>query len=211
VFLGFGNPKGKEMIQQTNAITIHSPRSPSDAVTLVGETSITYESSSDSEMDIPSCELVINGKRTGQRIKGCMLEAAFQCDVGYLVFLNNDCLFEERLLLHLVDFSGILLDTASIFRIYSTGIFSNVKIQQPDKIRFEFFSTEATWTVQVLKNTEFRMPIFSEPMGVYRPFGFRRHFVVTEIPHTKIHPPITLLLLKIVDTFRFKKGSKPNQ
>jgi len=131
------------------------------------------------------CELMIDGKSTGQRLDGYYLEAALECNVGYLIFLTHDCPFEETLSIYLIDHVGILQDKAHICAIYTTGIFSNLKIQQPDKVFFEFFA-EGIFTVQILPGSVFRIPFFSEPRGVYRSFGFKCHFIVVkEIRYVK--------------------------
>jgi len=149
----------------------------------------------------PSCELVINGKPTGRRVAGYALDAAYQCDTGYLVFLNHDCPFEETLSIYLLDATGALQDSAHLGGMYTTGYFRNDQLIQPDKMSFEFFA-DATWTVHLLSKPHLRMPLFSEPLGITRPFGFQRHFVITKTLHTKNHAPIVLWVQKIVKKLR---------
>jgi len=148
------------MLQQTDAIAVGKAISQTDSAS-------------------SSCELMIYGKSTGQRLDGYYLDAALECNVGYLIFLTHDCPFEETLSIYLVDHVGILQDSAHICALYTIGIFSNLKIQQPDKVFFEFFA-EGIFTVQILPDSGLRIPFFSEPRGVYRPFGFKRRFIVAE-------------------------------
>jgi len=126
----------------------------------------------------PSCELMICGRPSGHRVEGCVFEAAIKYDSGYLIFLTNDIPFEDSLNIHLLSHSGLLRDTASLFWIYCTGSFEDLKIELPDKVSFRFLG-DMVWRVQVLPKPILRIPFFSEPTGVHRPFGFKRHFVVS--------------------------------
>jgi hypothetical protein len=129
-----------------------------------------------------SCELVIAGQPSGHRVNGCVWEAAIKCENGYLVFLTDDIPFEDALNIHLISPSGLLWDTARLFGLYSTGTFRELTIEPPDTVAFRFFR-DTVWRVQVLPKPTWRIPFFSEPLGAYRPFGFKRQFVVSVEPH----------------------------
>jgi len=157
------------MLQRTDAITVSEQRPQTDTAP-------------------PSCELVIAGRPVGQRLQGCVLEAAFQCDVGYLLFLTHDCPFEETLSIYLINKLGKIIDSANLFWMYRTGNFNNAQVQQFDEISFEFFDRvkdkEGTvWTLKMLPEPTFRIPLFFEPSGVFRKFLFKRHFLLTANPH----------------------------
>jgi len=151
------------MLQPTNAITLDN---------LIAQTDDTS----------PSCELVIHGKNTGQRLKGCILEAAIECDTGYFVFLTHDCPFEETLSIYLVNHSGTLQDSADLFGMYITGVFRNLHIHPPNQVTFEFFA-DAIWTVTLLPRLKRHSPLSFESMGVQRLFAFKRHFTMTRKTH----------------------------
>jgi len=156
------------MLQRTDVITVGKQRPQADTVS-------------------SSCELTIDGRPTGQRVKGCVLEAAFQYNASYLAFLTHDCPFEETLSIYLINRLGKVMDSANLFWMYCTGNFSNVQTHQPDKISFDFFDRakdkEGTrWTLQVLPRPSFRMPLLFDPSGVFRPFGLKRHFLLTANP-----------------------------
>jgi len=193
------------MLQQTDVITVGNkiPEQTDDIDIIINQIR------EPDNVPPPSCELMIHGKGTGQRLDGYYLEAALQCDAGYLVFLTHDCIFEEMLSIYLVDQAGVLQDKAHIVAIYGTGIFSNLQIQQPDQVSFEFFE-EITFTVKLLRSPGFRVPIFSEPRDVWRPFGFKRHFAVTETRHVKHVYPIVVLFNKVVDVCCFRKHNDKN-
>jgi len=169
-----------------------------DVITLTAMTPSTDTTS-------PSCELAIDDKSTGQRVEGCFLEAAFQCDTGYIVFLNHDCPFEETLSIYVLDFSGILQDSAHIFWMYCTGFFKNVQVQQPNKILFEFFE-DTTWTLEILQEPIFRVPFFSEPTGVHRPLRCRRHFLIAGATHPLPNYPFTGILMMLMTSWRLRKA-----
>jgi len=189
----------RAMLQQTDAITLGNkiPEQTDDIATAISQIG-------ESDNVSPSCELMIHGKGTGQRLDGYYLETALQYDAGYLVFMNHDCPYEETLSIYLVDHAGVLQDSAHIGGMYTTGIFRNLQTQQPDQVSFEFFA-EATYTVKLLHSPGFRMPFFSEPIGVCRPFGFKRRFVVTETRHVKHVYPIVVLFRNILNVLRFRK------
>jgi len=139
---------------------------------------------------VPSCELVINGKHTGQRIAGCILEAAFQCDLGYLIFLTEDCPFEESLDIHLISLTGTLLDSARIGGMYTTGTFSNIQIHQPDTLFFDFMDktahkTGTTWIIKILPRPTARIPFLYGILGISRPFKLKQYFSVKFAPRTE--------------------------
>jgi len=170
------------MLEQTDAITIDNK------IPQAGTAS-------------PSCELIINGKKTGRRLHGYCLESAIICDDGYLVFLSHGCPFEETLSIYFVDLLGDKQDSAHIGGMYTTGTFRNIKIRQPNQMQFDFFA-ESTLTIKILPSSEFRMPFFSEPLGIHRSFGFRRRFVISETRHVKKRYPIVDIMLKIIHTLR---------
>lgn len=134
-----------------------------------------------SDKTAPSCELVIKGQPSGLRVEGCVLEAALKYDDGYLLFLTDDIPNEDSLSIHLIDHSGNLRDTARIGSIYSTGCFSDLQIQQPETVSFRFIG-DTVWSIHILPKPALRIPFVSEPAGVHRPLGFKRHFTVSGLP-----------------------------
>jgi len=115
---------------------------------------------------------------TGTLVTGVVLETAIRTDAGqYILFLTDDILFEDFLNIHLLDSAGNLLDSASIGSPYSTGTFSLIRTEPPDKIRFGFIG-ETEWVVEVLSRPTLRIPMISEPKGVWRSRKLRRHFEI---------------------------------
>jgi len=136
----------------------------------------------------PSAELIIDGQPTGQWVDGYYLVDAYQCTQGYLLFItDNDC-YEEVLRIYLIHGEGKLLDNAWIsWDIGVTGVFENVQIQTADSLSFDFFDRTrdlygTQWVVKLLPKQGFRLPLFCEPLEVHRPFGFKRHFIISAKP-----------------------------
>lgn len=129
----------------------------------------------------PVCEVVRNGQATGQKVPGAVLEAAVQWQSFTLLFTTDDIPFEEHLHIHLLDAQLQLLDSATVGGMYSTGSFSLLESADPDTLRFRFIG-DTDWSVQVLPESGFRVPLLSEPTGVSRPLGFSRHFIVRGQP-----------------------------
>lgn len=129
----------------------------------------------------PTSEILVEGQPTDKFLPGAHLEAAVHWTKFYLLFTTNDVPFEESLRISLLDEQFAPLDQAVIGGLYATGSFSALKLVDPDVVRFQFMG-DATWSVRLLSRRAFRMPFFSEPGGVYRPFGFSRQFVVSKQP-----------------------------
>lgn len=129
----------------------------------------------------PVSEILRNGQATGRQVAGAVLEAAAQWQSFMLLFTTDDTPFEELLHIHLLDAQLNLLDCATVGGMYSTGSFSLLDAAEPDTVRFRFIGG-TDWSVQVLPEPGFRVPLLSEPTGVSRPLGFSRHFVVRGQP-----------------------------
>lgn len=127
--------------------------------------------------DPPESEILIDGRPTGTVVSGAVLEAAVEAGELILVFMTDDEPFEEFLSIHLLDGAGHLLDTAQLGAAYSTGTFSDLRLEAPRRTRFRFFG-DTDWTVDILPQRALRLPWPAEAPGVWRRFGFRRHFIV---------------------------------
>lgn len=132
-----------------------------------------------SESEAPQCEIVAGEIATGCIIAGAYLEAAVQWGECHLLFLTNDCPFEETLNIHLFDKQWRLLDSAVIGCIYSTGSFSDLKLTAPNRVQFHFFA-DTNWEVEIFDRPRFCLRWFGESHSVMREFGFSRHLLVRE-------------------------------
>lgn len=128
-----------------------------------------------------SSEVWLFGRR-GAQVSGAVLETAVQTDAGtYLLFLTDDIPHEDFLSIHLLDAAGDLLDSATIGSPYSTGAFSLLRMEPPNKVHFTFIG-ETNWMIEVLPKPALRIPMLSEPSGVSRGGKLRRHFAVHGAP-----------------------------
>lgn len=115
---------------------------------------------------------------------GVVLEGAVQWDGYYLVFTTDDVPFEEFLRVNLLDGSLAVVDGARIGNIYSTGAFSDLRVLGENCLTFEFIG-DTTWEIEFLSKPSLRYP-WSEPWGVWRGLGLRRHFIVRGDPRPDV-------------------------
>jgi len=131
----------------------------------------------ETEDDQPLSELLLDGKPSGQILKGAVLEAAVQWHAHHLLFLTDDVPYEEALRIVLLDEQWQVLDEAELGAAYASGSFSDLALLPPDLVRFRFIGG-TDWTLRLFDQPQFRFPWVSEPRGVSRRFGFGRHFVI---------------------------------
>lgn len=132
--------------------------------------------------DAVACSEVHVGKRmVPHALAAFVPEAAVSCDGHVLLFLSDDIPSEDALRIHLLDAQLRLLDSAWLGWIYATGTFRLLELVQPRTVRFRFFG-DTDWSLQVLETAALRVPVFSEPRGVHRRFGWSRHFRIEGDP-----------------------------
>ncbi len=129
----------------------------------------------------PSSEVLITGKSTEKYVPGATLEAAVSWGDYFLLFMTDDVPYEEMLGVLLLDDKLDIVDSATIGVPYSTGSFSSLHLSPPDRVSFHFIG-DFTWEIELLTKPGFRIPFFSEPRGVWRSLGFKRHFIVHGSP-----------------------------
>lgn len=129
----------------------------------------------------PRSELLQDGQRSGRILAGAVLEAAVQWGDQHLLFITDDVPYEEALRIVLIDADLQPVDAAELGAAYSTGSFTDLVLLPPDTLSFRFIGG-TTWTVRLLHQDQFRLPLVSEPRGVSRRLGFTRRFVVDGAP-----------------------------
>lgn len=133
----------------------------------------------------PMSEIMVAGTPTGKLVAGAVFEAALKWKEYVLVFLTDDVPFEETLNIYLLDAHFNVVDSAEMYYMYSTGIFSDLDLAQPDTVRFGFFGG-ITWTLKLFAEKRFVLPIISDPTGVHKPFRFFRMFQIYGKPLPEI-------------------------
>lgn len=125
----------------------------------------------------PTSEIIVAGMPTGKVIGGAVLRAALKWNGYVLFFLTDDVPFEDTLSIYLTDADLNVVDSARMYFLYATGIFSDLDLTQDDTVRFRFFAG-MVWTLKLLPKKAFALPIISDPRGVSRPFAFFRMFQI---------------------------------
>ncbi len=128
----------------------------------------------------PISEVIFDNRPTGYFVQGAILEIALQWNNRFILFLTDDIPYEEQLRIILLDDQFHIIDSAVIGSPYSTGIFSDIDLSGPNRVSFRFIGIRK-WEIEILQSPRFRIPLISEPQGVWRPFGFYRHFIVRNI------------------------------
>lgn len=124
--------------------------------------------------------VLIEGKNTGIAVSGKILEAAIKiAEYRYLLFLTDDVIFEESLMITLLDSTAGILESVELGVQYVTGSFKDLQIEQ-ESANFRFIG-DIVWTVKVLKSSSFRLP-FSDPTGVSRRLGLSKYIDISATP-----------------------------
>ena len=130
---------------------------------------------------IPKSEVIAAGVPTGKIVDGAVFEAALRWNDHVLLFLTDDVPFEEGLDIYLLDANLDVVDSAKMCVMYSTGIFSDLDLTQPDAVGFRFFGG-IVWTLTLFPEKKFSLPIISGTWGVSRPFAFFHRFQISGHP-----------------------------
>ena len=124
---------------------------------------------------VPVAEIWLAGATTAKLIGGAVLEAAFHCEHGYLLFVTDDIPFEDTLSIYLMDQDFQVLDSVNIGVAYSTGNFHLLREPSAREVQFSFIGG-CNWRLTLLATPEFCLPLFNEPAGVRRKPSFKRWF-----------------------------------
>jgi hypothetical protein len=127
----------------------------------------------DSPDDAVESDLLVDGRDTGLRIGGRVIEAQYEVAAGTLLFITYDIPFEEQLDVVLLDRSHSIMDRASLFRANTTGSFRPGHVSG-DLITFAFYG-DARWTLRLLDGKTWRWPL-SDPPGVERQHRWYKYF-----------------------------------
>lgn len=134
-----------------------------------------------SEIDIPKCEIILNGKLSGKIYLGSVLEAAIQWGDFYLIFLTYSVPYEHMLNIFLLKNDLNLIDSANLSSIHPAGPFSSLQLIEPNTVNFRFIN-ETEWQIKLLQKPALSIPFFTSPLGISRKFGWKKHFTISRIP-----------------------------
>lgn len=93
-------------------------------------------------------EVRLDGRPTGHTAPGCVLEAQFELDRGYLLLTTEGSPFEEALHVTLVDRHLHPLDERTLAIPYKPGVLRDVAVVSDTRIEFSFFGDER-WRLTV--------------------------------------------------------------
>jgi hypothetical protein len=128
-----------------------------------------------------SSELLLGDNPTGRIVTGAVLEAALEWQGYRIAFFTDDIPFEDMLRIYMYDANMTFVDAAVLGAMYCTGVFSDLKLQPPNALTFDFFG-DTVWRMVLLAEREFALPFVSDPRGVWRKFKFFRHFRIEGKP-----------------------------
>lgn len=126
----------------------------------------------------PRSEVFYEGRLTGVSIPGVTLEGAVAWNKWYVLFTTDDIPQEDTLHICLLAENLTLLDYVNLGAMYSTGHFSALKVEEPDKIHFRFIGGVA-WTIRLSSTPAFHLPVLADPKGVSRPLRLSTYLQLT--------------------------------
>ena len=141
------------------------------------------ESNSDSAP--PESEIMLRGTPTGRTVSGAVLEAAVAADQNYVVFMTDNTPFEDVLTIEYLNKNLGLIDRLRIGWVYSTGAFSDLRLQEPNRLCFGFMG-DTVWVLELLAKKELCLPLLSNPRGVWHRFSFSRHMKLMGKPRPDV-------------------------
>ena len=88
------------------------------------------------------------GDQVVAKVEGVHLEAQLVVNNGYLLFLSEDCPYEECLHIYYLDSAPKICDQINLGVIYTSGIFKLLTLAN-NSVEFEFFGKDR-WRLTVL-------------------------------------------------------------
>ncbi|HVK53737.1 MAG TPA: hypothetical protein VM532_01790 [Burkholderiales bacterium] len=119
------------------------------------------------EGELPQAKLLWRSESTGLVLDGVNLEHQVRIEDKYLLFLTENCPFEEGLHIYLIDDSRRVLDAVEIGAPYAPGVLKNVQQIGGAAMSFSFFG-EDLWRLEVRDKPALT---FSRPLS---PVKFKR-------------------------------------
>ncbi|MBL8151139.1 MAG: hypothetical protein JNN15_14530 [Blastocatellia bacterium] len=93
--------------------------------------------------------IIFKGIPTELIVEGVCFEAEYECRLGYLLLIGDNCPYEEGLNIYLLSHQLKIIDVLRLGCIYTPAIFRSAKIINNNSIEFEFFG-EDLWQLTLL-------------------------------------------------------------
>lgn len=116
----------------------------------------------------PSRSAVLrDGADTGLAIDGQWLEGQFALPDATLLFVIDDALLEDALVIYLLDHTPRILDRVELRRMYTAGTLARVRSCGERCIEFSFFGGDR-WRLEVLRRPAWRIHVPSAFRTIHR-------------------------------------------
>jgi hypothetical protein len=89
-----------------------------------------------SDTELPSSELLLDGRPSGLIVTGAVLETALEWQGCSIVFFTDDIPYEDMLRIYMFDANLTLADSAVLGSRYSTGTFAELNLLPPNSLTF---------------------------------------------------------------------------
>ncbi|MDR3352402.1 MAG: UbiA family prenyltransferase [Zoogloeaceae bacterium] len=122
-------------------------------------------------------EIILRHIPTGKKIFGVVLEAAVAWHGYYLLFVTEDCPFEEGLHIYFFNSDLVLLDSAALGWIYTPAIFEALRLIEPNRVQFRFVGG-TDWQIELFSRPFFSLPALADPIAVSRDWKLFCYFKV---------------------------------
>ena len=113
--------------------------------------------------ETPMSHLLRQGRPTGVRLAGSVLEKQFRAPQGDLLFLTEDCPYEEGLHIYLLGGESAVLDAVELGAAYAPGILSILAAGPGERVCFSFFGGDE-WSLELLPRPEFGLGLKGLPV-----------------------------------------------
>ncbi len=130
-------------------------------------------------------QIHVNAQASATFVEGCVLEACVAWDENFVLFATDGFDYEDFLNIHLLDAQLNILDSASIGMPYASGSLGHLTLQAPDALHF-CFPSQVAWRLSLFHSPHWRVPLLSEPAGVWRRFSLKRHFSLERLPDESV-------------------------
>lgn len=121
----------------------------------------------------PQMRLVDDAGQSLQ-IQGAILEAQYNINKNTVLFIAEDCPYEETLHILYVDDKLSVLDVIQVSANYTPGILKINRVIQPNEITFSFFESDEHWNLTVLDEPTVQLWANSHPIKRPSPFLHRQ-------------------------------------
>jgi hypothetical protein len=125
------------------------------------------------ESDATHSKLLFESKLTDLELEGISLDAQYQYESKYLLFVSHNSPFADTLHIYLLNESFIKIDEWAISALSESEwyMLRNLKITDNNQIQFSFFGDDS-WILTVLKEPQMTFPKLALLSSYWKPLRF---------------------------------------